>query len=183
MTRTPMPRPARIVLTPEEEALFQKLPQASDPMGQTKDAMDAQAGLFRGLYERQAIPQKRLACFFDKDLNPGKKLSHRDVFIRNGCTDDTIPLHGHFTKYLRGFITGPSLPTETIEGFCDYLDGCGLFTSGDLEPLCQYARQETRRHSLLPRNAAEEFFKLAVECELNESDAKSIRSYVMATKL
>ena len=54
-----MPRPVRIVLTREEEALFEKLPSTNVPGGVTKESLYAQEDPFWQLYKRQAIPPGR----------------------------------------------------------------------------------------------------------------------------
>jgi hypothetical protein len=88
----------------------------------------------------------------------------------------------HFLTYLRYFIYGPSLPPAVIEGFQEEVKACGMVTSGDIIPLGNRARKEARGAALDNGSAAEEFYKLALECGLEEYEARSIRDRVKKAK-
>jgi hypothetical protein len=59
------------------------------------------------------------------------------------------------------------------------VNACGQVTSGDVTPLAKAARQLARDVGLDRKDAAEEFFKLALELDLGESTGMSIRNQVM----
>ena len=53
-----------------------------------------------------------------------------------------------------------------------------MVTSGNIIPLGDSAKKLTRTHGLDKGHAAEEFYKLALECDLAEYEARSIRDRV-----
>ena len=172
-----IPKPEPVALSPEERVLFEQI--TSEPSLSDEPAAAA-VSLTRSLLERNAIPKVRLRYFTDPELNiGGHKKSRKDVFEAKGIKGDAIFQHPHFLRYLKYFITGPDLPTETINRFTTIvIDDRG--TSGMvLDQLRRFARHETRQ---LPpeqrRKAVEEFFKLALECGLDVGLARSIRDAV-----
>lgn len=149
------------------------------------DAEKARAGgeaaceLMKSLISRGAIPKIRVRWFVDSDYNiGGRGKSRKQVFERNGTRGESIFRHPHFLKYLRYFIYGPDLPASVIQDFEGKVVSCGRVSPSDVIPLANYARQQARAFGLDPSVAAEEFFKLALECGLDASDAGSIRSTV-----
>jgi hypothetical protein len=172
-----------IELTPAERELLEKIDFA--PSRQTHDADAAQeicnaAGeLTRALLQRKAIPEVRIRFFTDPAYNVGGRgSSRRQVFEKNGTKGDAIFSHPHFLKYLRYFLYGPDLPEAVINDFQQKVFDCGSVTSGDIVPLGDYARQLTRSRGLDKGKAAEEFYKLALDCGLDEGEARSIRDAV-----
>ncbi len=92
---------------------------------------------------------------------------------------DAIFRRPHFVKYLRYFVYGPDLPKPVIEAFQQKVIDCGTpFTSGDSITLRDFARHLTRSHGLAAGDAAEEFYKLALDCGLDAGDARSVRDVV-----
>ena len=172
-----IPKPEPVALSPEERVLFEQI--TSEPSLSDEPAAAA-VSLTRSLLERNAIPKVRLRYFTDPELNiGGHKKSRRDAFEVRGIKGDAIFQHPNFLRYLKYFITGPDLPTETVDRFWTIvIDDRG--TSGMVrDQLRQFARHEARR---LPpeqrRKAVEEFFKLALECGLDVGLARSIRDAV-----
>lgn len=131
---------------------------------------DAAKPLALSLLKRKAIPEIRWAYFTDPEYNVGSKRSRLAVFEGNGCHGEDILGHGTFLKYLRYFIHGPDLPESTITGFCELIN-----RDRDRQELRAYARAEVRTRGLDAREASEEFYKLALECDLDEAYARSIR--------
>ena len=182
-----IPKPEPVALSPEERVLFEQInfePSLSDGRGAVRTSCAAAVSLTRSLLERNAIPKVRLRYFTDPELNiGGHKKSRRDAFEVRGIKGDAIFQHPNFLRYLKYFITGPDLPTETVDRFWTIvIDDRG--TSGMVrDQLRQFARHEARR---LPpeqrRKAVEEFFKLALECELDVDLARSIRNAVGTVK-
>jgi hypothetical protein len=79
-------------------------------------------------------------------------------------------------------VHGPDLPAAVLDGFAAKVAACGSVTSGDIVPLGEYAKQQTRAHGLDGGGAAEEFYKLALECGLEEYEARSIRDAVKTVR-
>ncbi len=176
-------RPERLNLTEEEERLL-GLVESFDPHEIYADRMEkleAASSLTKSLIRRCAIPKSRQAYLTRPKYNIGTRMSKLEVFARNGTTGDAIFRHPNFLKYLRYLIFGPDLPKEVIEGFCELIDSCWGVTSGDVDKLWQYAKKATREFGLEKRRAAEEFYKLAIECG-QEGWARSIRDSVMRTR-
>jgi hypothetical protein len=140
--------------------------------------------LMDSLIARKAIPEPRLRFFNDPDYNIGAgRRSRYEGFEKNGTKGDKIFRHGHFLKYLRYFLFGADLPPGVIASFVGRVADCGTITSGDIEPLEKFARQQTREHGLAPKEAADEFYKLALDLNLSQSYAASIRKSVMTVRV
>jgi hypothetical protein len=141
---------------------------------------DSMKSLFESLYERDAIPKIRLRVFEDPVFAETRGKSPKQVFESNGRFGDAICQHPHFIKYLRYFINGPDLPATVISGFCKILND-DIGTSGIiLDKLRRYVRSCVREYGLDRISAASEFYKLAVE--LNIDDRHSIRQAAMSIR-
>lgn len=172
-----------IELTPEETALLGKID--FEPSSRKHDAThwrsvgSASQKLMESLIERKAIPEVRMKFFSDPVFNiGGRGRSRLQIFEMNGTRGAEILRHPHFLKYLWYFIYGPDLPRKIIEAFRQEVAACGPLTSGDILPLGESARRLTRTHRLDAKAAAEEFYKLALECGLDATDARSVRDAV-----
>jgi hypothetical protein len=140
---------------------------------------DLACELMKSLLLRNAIPEVRMEYFSIPQFNVGGHGSSRmAIFERNGTRGDDIFKHPHFLKYLSYFIYGARLPDRVIRDFCHEVQKCGQVTSGDIAPLGKFAKRQTRSEQLDPGTAAEEFYKLALDCRLSESTARSIRDDV-----
>jgi len=73
---------------------------------------------------------------------------------------------------------GPDLPAEVAGAFRKKVFDIGFVTSSDIVPLGAFARELTRTNRLDGGHAAEEFFKLALDCGLELYEARSIRDSV-----
>lgn len=144
---------------------------------------DASRALMDSLVARKGIPRRRLRLFTDPDCYVGGRgKSHYDVFVQNGRRGSDIFRDPNFVaRYLRFFVYGPDLPESLMASFDDEVRSCGDITSGDTPLLCAAAKRLAKRHSL-DRNAAEEFFRLALDCELDPGDARHIRDAVMTLR-
>ncbi len=173
-----------VKLTEAEAELAKRI--EFNPASRTHDAAAAHASgegawlLMKSLVKRDAIPKTRLRWFTDPDCNiGGRGVSRRDMFQRKGLSDKDMVQHPSFIRlYLRYFVFGPDLPVPVIERFESAIADCGTVTSGDIEPLRKLARQLVRVHGLNAKNAAEEIFKLGLECGLHASEARFIRDAV-----
>lgn len=148
----------------------------AEPWAPVAEAMSA---LLKSLLARDAIPETRKRFLDDPELNiGGHGRSRLEIFEKNGTKGEAIFRHPHFVKYLRYLVYGPDLPGAVVEAFQKEVDACGSITSGDIVPLGDFARKQTRLHGLDSGSAAEEFFKLALDCGLDASSARSIRDAV-----
>lgn len=170
-------------LTAAEQALLSRIDFA--PSLRTHDASswapiaDASLALMDSLVARKGIPHRRLRLFTDPDCYVGGRgKSHYDVFVSNGRHGTEIFRDPNFVaRYLRFFIHGPELPEPLVAAFEDEVRACGNITSGDIETLRNAAKRLARRHGL-NRHAAEEFFRLALDCDLDADDARHVSDAV-----
>jgi hypothetical protein len=124
---------------------------------------------------RRAIPDVRWRYFTDPELNAGGRKSRQEVFIDNGCDLRAILTHPHFLKYLRYFIAGPQLPADVRSRF----EELATESLGDQEALRAYVRASVREDRVSRDDAAEEFFKLAIECGIELRAAGQVRTDAM----
>lgn len=135
------------------------------------------------LRKRKAIPPHRLQWFTDPECNiGGHGSSYLEIFERNLHGINDVRLHPHFLAYLRYFIYGPDLPEAVIQAFASAVEDCGQVTSSDVIPLAKKAKALAREHGLDSKPAAEEFFKLALECDLSVATATIVRKHVMSIR-
>jgi hypothetical protein len=149
-----------------------------DPDGFARNS-EAVAQLITALLDRNAIPEHRLKYFTDPSYQKGRiKGSRRDLFRRNGCTDEEILRHPHFLEHARYFVCGPDLPVALVREFRETVKGCGHVSPGDAIDLANLARRQVRAFGLAPHDAAEEYFKLALDGSLWVSHALHIEDRV-----
>jgi hypothetical protein len=156
-----------IQLTPEEAALRRQM-EAELSSGSPYSGKAAHA-LLESLNSRGAIPEVRVRNFIDP-FPGGHGKSHKDIFVKNGCSGDAIFEHPHFVSYLRYFMDGPALPTSTIEGFRKILIEDSGTSGMVMDQLCKLVRAETRRLRLERSVAKEEFWRLAQEVEYSQAE-------------
>ena len=176
-------KPSKIELTDEEEKLLVQI--NFDPSHYSADFEEilrsscvAAATLTELLLSRQAIPEIRSRYFTDPKLNIGTKNSRKQVFEQNGTRGRAIIEHPHFLKYLQYFVFGPHLPEAVIDEFVNQASGFYV----ELGDLCKLSRYSTRQYKLDPHKACEEFYKLALECDLPEYEARMVRDDVKKVK-
>lgn len=179
-----------ITLTPAEQKLFAAIEfdrgrhdGRIDDYETTQRNGETAAALMKSLLANKSIPEVRLKYFTDPEYNVGRvKGSHRDIFHRNRNTDEELVRHEHFLPYLRYFVCGPDLPVEAIRRFREEVKDCGQVTSSDIMPLSKSARTDARKFGLVAHEAAEEYFKLALDCSLWISYALAIRKSVLSIR-
>jgi hypothetical protein len=102
-----------------------------DPEGFARNS-EAVAQLITALLERNAIPEHRLKYFTDPDYRKGRiKGARRDLFRRNGNSDEQILRHPHFLEHARYFVCGPDLPSSLKREFREAIRGRGHVSPGD----------------------------------------------------
>jgi hypothetical protein len=172
-----------VTLTPEEQDLVRRIEFDGLKLRDSEHwhANGALAlDLVQSIQNGNAIPAHRWAWFTEPQFNVGGHgSSHLERFEQNGTRGNDVSRHAHFLPYLHYFIYGPNLPGSVIEAFEEKVNACGQVTSGDVIPLAKAARQLARDVGLDRKDAAEEFFKLALELDLGESTGMSIRNQVM----
>lgn len=174
-----------IELTDSERALLAQIEFDWDrqtPEDYKKNSKAA-AALTKSLLARKAVPEQRMKYFTDPAYKPGRiKGSHRDLFHRNNNADEEMIRHVHFLPYLYYFACGPKLSESAKNRFREQVTRCGQVSSSDAVPLAKFARAETRTMGLPAYEAAEEYFKLALDCGIWISYALHIRDYVNKTR-
>lgn len=172
-----------ISLTSEERSLFERINFNWNNHEELRDSLAPMEALSLSVLQRGVIPAVRISYFTDPELNPGGRgKSRRDIFEKNGTSGDEVLRHPHFLKHLEYFICGPDLPLAVIEKFKNEA-AYGHLSGSDLNDLTPYARSWIRQKHLDPHHAAEEFFKLAVECGAMPSLAENLRKSVGAVKI
>jgi hypothetical protein len=173
----------RVQLSTQEQELWDRIDFGPYSIGGDLESLRASLepahDLARSLIDRGAIPEIRMRYFTDPALNIGTKKSRKQVFESNNTRGDDILRRPHFIRYLRYFVLGPELPERTIAAFENLLSDLGTITSGDRRALVEFARREGRQVPLERTAAAEEFFKLGLDCGLDVDDARSMRDAVM----
>ena len=173
-----------IDLTEEERLLLSQIAFNWVNHDELRGSLKPMEELATRLLERGAIPSIRICYFNDASFNPGGRgKSREEVFEKNGTAGKDILCHPHFLKYFKYFLFGPELPPTVIERFKNEASCSGHLTGGDINDLAPYARSCVREYRLAPHDAAEEFYKLAIECGAIPSSAEIIRSSVRAVKI
>lgn len=145
--------------------------------------MEPMASLMESLLERDAIPRVRLLYFTDPERNPGGRgKSRQDIFEKNGTVGAGIYAHPSFLKYLEYFIYGPHLPLSIVAQFREAMSFSGYLMAGDINDLSPAARATVRGAQIHSQDAANEFYKLALECGAMPSSAEIIRKSVLAVR-
>ncbi|SFH25421.1 hypothetical protein SAMN05216299_10426 [Nitrosospira sp. Nsp14] len=180
MTITGHKIPTPISLTPHEEELLREI--TFDIRGCGHETARAScivaSQLAKSILAREAVPEIRLRFFTDAELKIGSKKSRKEVFESNGTIGDAILCHGHFLPYLKYFIFGPDLDDQVIAAFCRQAYATEYISGGDLPDLVTTAKNATRQRRRAPKESAQEFFKLALECGIDLNYARSIRDAV-----
>ena len=170
-------QPSKIWLTPEEGELLETVDFGLGDWEARAACLEAAGALTESLLKRGAVPEIRRRYLSDAEPNIGGRGKSRiQGFADHNLGSSETFRHGKFLRYLRYFIYGPDLPEAAVAGFRKIVhDDAG--TSGEvLDQLCRFTRSEVRRGLSAKRSTVpEEFFKLALECELDFHIAKCVR--------
>jgi hypothetical protein len=170
-------------LTPTETELLGKIKFEARTHDELRWSCSAASELTRLLIERRVIPEIRTRYFTEPEFNIGSKKSRQQVFESNGTVRRAIFSHPHFLPYLRYFIFGPNLPTSVVVKYHDLAMASSYISGSDMPELLDVAKGAVRRFKLDPKAAAEEFFKLTLECGGDSGSARIIRDSVIRLKL
>lgn len=144
---------------------------------------DAMEELMNSLMEREAIPLARWKFFTTPEYFIGGHGRSRLQRFEDGTHGADVFRHGNFAKYLRYFLYGPDLPGLVIEAFQRKVVSCGKpFTSSDALDVAHFARDLTRSHGIDRHKAPDEFYKLALDCDMDTGDARTVRDSVMQVR-
>lgn len=173
-----------IELTERELELLGKISFDSMNLNEIRASIMPMVALSGMLLKRQAIPNVRLLYFTDPERNPsGRGRSREQIFESNGTIGDEILAHPNFLPYLRYFVHGPNLSSDTIRTFKEVTAYSGHLTGSDVLDLIPTAKAVVRSWQLEPHSAAEEFYKLALECGAMPSSANALRKSIRAMRL
>lgn len=174
-----------VELTPEEQLLYDQVNRAPLEKSKFREPYrgDQAFTLLKMLLARKAIPELRIRYFTDPSFNIGTKKSRKQIFEVNGTKGDEIFKHPHFLPFLIYFISGPNLPKEIIDNFNKLVAAEPYISGSDLQAIQQFVRNATRQHDLIPREACEEFYKLALECGLGVDHSRFVRETVRSMKI
>jgi hypothetical protein len=173
-----------IELTRRELELLGKISFDSMNLNEIRASIMPMVALSEILLKRQAIPNIRLRYFTDPERNPsGRGRSREQIFESNGTVGNEILAHPNFLPYLRYFVHGPDLPYDTIRTFKEATACSGYLTGSDVLDLIPTAKAAVRSLQLEPHSAAEEFYKLALECGAMPSSADALRKAIRAMRL
>lgn len=172
----------QIKLTDDEKDLYVYLKNFTEPSKKNyqekQKRRDKALELTNSLINRNAIPKIRLEYFCDPKYYINSSKSRKKEFEDNETKGEDIFRHYHFQEILFYFIDGPELPSEIIDGFNRIYEDSEPITSGDIVVFGKFAREQTKAHNLNHSNSAEEFYKLSLEFEFEEYEARFIRDYV-----
>jgi hypothetical protein len=178
MTRMP-----DIALTDEELRLLRQIQFDWSNHDDLRVSIKPMTALAESLLKRRAVPEVRLLYFTDPDRNPsGRGKSREGIFEKNGTSGDDILAHPHFLRYLEYFVFGPKLPPAVIAKFKEAASVSGHLSGSDVYELIVEAKAVVRSARLDPREAGDEFFKLALECGAIPSSAAMIRRSIRSVK-
>lgn len=173
--------PARIDLTPDESAQYEKILAATPESRDWVPIANAMESLFGSLQGRNAFPEIRLRVFADPELGEQRGRSPQQVFGSNGTSGREIIRHPHFIPYLRYFVEGPDLPAPVIQGFCKVLSEDRGTSGMVMDQLRAFARKTVREHQLSHHAAATAFYRLSLEVGA-EQWARTVRDAAMSAR-
>lgn len=173
----------QIKLTTEEFTLYQIVVHSlgkgiGTPAEERQEIAEAEYKLTMLLIERGVIPRARIEYLTDPGLNIGTNYSRLGVFQKNGTKGTNVFRHAHFIPYLRYLIDGPNLPKSTLENFEEFVNTQPAFEAEDLREARALVKREVRENNLDPKQACEEFYKLAYESGLGKDFARALRDEV-----
>ena len=136
--------------------------------------MELVAELFEKLRVRKAIPEWRMRVFTDERYATGRHPSPLKQFQQTGNSPAEMIRHPDFPKWLSYFLSGPDLPAALQQDFQALLDDIIHVSSSDHKIIYAKVRELVRRYKI-PKSKVDEFFKLALEHDLELSLAHELR--------
>jgi hypothetical protein len=150
----------------------------------TAENSELAARLFKSLLTRNGIPEARRRYFTDPRYHAEDTRSSRyQLFRRNVDSEDELTRHPHFLKYLHYFVYGTGLPEEIQQAFQARCQD-HFVKAHELSSFARGLIREMRRrmdpldHYKIP----DQFYRLALDCDCDVTDAQSIRRAVMQVR-
>lgn len=171
----------QIELTQQERLIWQRLAAhrfETSEFELNKVALSDQKWLIQELLKRDIIPEQRLRYFIDPEYNASKsKMSHQQIFERNGTKGEEVFDHPHFRKYLSFFIEGADLPATMKELLDERFE---LTQSEDFADLVyQYVLTNKKNLEIISGwDCAEEIYKYLIDKGVVLWKAQQIRQKV-----
>ena len=176
-------RTSSLDLTEEEKKLLEQIKFRSKSLDEIRQSLAPMKLLTDLLLERNAIPEVRLWYFIEPEYNPsGRGKSRLQVFEENGTPEEEVSSHHGFMKHLEYFIFGPNIPNHMEKNFIATVGSSGKICLSDIQDFGPKARAFVRSEGANAHEAAEEFFKLAIEHGASPSSAASLRSTVLSVR-
>ncbi|QIG92150.1 hypothetical protein [Bradyrhizobium sp. 6(2017)] len=179
-----------IALTDDEAALLSQidlrdqLPPGTDGHAVYQSNRKPIIALLTSLTERNAIPEHRIRYFTDPDYKQGRiKGSRKELFERNGNDGAEIYEHPNFKQYLRYFLFGPELPDRAIVEFEEEIGDPKWVSGSDAIALAKKAVKIARAYQIQKHEAADNFFKLALDMGINFSQADQMQGIIRRSSL
>ena len=151
-------------------------PRGHNEKWDTDKIGEKQRALTNSLIKRKAIPAHRFKWMEDPDFFIGSKKSRLQVFSENfGASDDRIFEYPHWYAmgYLPFLVGVISLPDHVVEQFRRDAES-RMNNAYDMGMKYRGLAKSLK----LPKKAAEEFFKLALDCGYDPYDCRSIRDII-----
>lgn len=139
--------------------------------------------LFLSLLDRDAIPEIRLKYFTDPEFNIGQtKKSKEEAFENNLTQGESVYDHHDFIKYLDYIIFGSKIPNSIQSRFLEIIDD-EILTSGELVTrLTSFTRTKAKQLNWSRFKIADQFYKLALDCNVDYGLARAIRDAAFNAK-
>lgn len=137
--------------------------------------------LATSLLDRDAVPPHRLDYLRNAAHAASGDVSIMDGLSREGLVGEALHADARFLKYLRYMICGPDLPQPVVKGFVTEVGNRTPEGEIDARKVLLKVR-ELARKAEMPSQRAEEFYMLALECDLEPSLARDIRAAVARMK-
>jgi hypothetical protein len=123
------------------------------------------------LTKRGAIPAHRIEYFTNPDYKPGRiKGSRQDLFEKHNEGVEVFE-HPNFKQHLRYFLFGPDLPDKAILEFEEGITNPDWISGSDGIDLGKKAIKIARKYGIQKHEAADNFFKLALDIGISFSQA------------
>lgn len=175
-----------VTLTNVEISLFDSIdfdPQASGLDEERAGENEEMAKILTySLLSRAAVPRHRLIAFDNENGRAGEHAATAAAPSEGEAADaariDALVAHDQFLRYLHYFICGPDLPEEFVKAFRRELRNAGG-AAGDTHRLLGRI-VEMVRPLPDPASCAGDFYRLALECNIEPAAAREIGNAVAA---
>jgi len=137
--------------------------------------------LATAVLDRGALPEHRLDYLNNPDHGGPSGVSVIQKFAEEGLSGEALHRDVRFLKYLRYLLCGPHLPQPIVKSFITEVENRTSDGEVDNRRVLLKVR-ELARKSRSPSTCAEDFYMLALECNLDQMLARDIRRVVARMK-